>query len=177
LREPAQVPKPFAQPDSRARNARICSPGRKGRLVAPAGVRPDFVRLDNGENYPGLSPLFGINYIQVGYLEIFHERPKDNLALCPPLLATHTWGEFDLGLISARAHLRPKRRMGKSTLLERDLIPAAQQIGLHNPVFVSGPRPKRQLRRSWRTKFGRGSQCGPYLKRLKGRRVSRPRRP
>jgi hypothetical protein len=43
-------------------------------------------------------------------------------------------GEFDLGLISARA-LFANRRMGKSTFLERDLIPAAKKAGYITPYL------------------------------------------
>jgi hypothetical protein len=51
-----------------------------------------------------------------------------------PLLAKQYLGEFDLGLISARA-LFAKRRMEKSTFLERDLIPAAKQAGYITPYL------------------------------------------
>ena len=54
------------------------------------------------------------------------DTPKDIWHFARPLLAKQYLGEFDLGLISARA-LFAKRRMGKSTFLERDLIPAAKQ--------------------------------------------------
>jgi hypothetical protein len=49
------------------------------------------------------------------------DSPKDIWHFARPLLAKQYLGEFDLGLISARA-LFAKRRMGKSTFLERDLI-------------------------------------------------------
>src|ERR1700722_3165822 len=56
------------------------------------------------------------------------DSPKDIWHFARPFLAKQYLGEFDLGLISARA-LFAKRRMGKSTFLERDLIPAAKQAG------------------------------------------------
>jgi hypothetical protein len=71
----------------------------------------------NGGNYPQLSG-FGI---------IIPSAAR-------PLLAKQYLGEFDLGLISARA-LFAKRRMGKSTFLERDLIPAAKQAGYITPYL------------------------------------------
>jgi hypothetical protein len=60
--------------------------------------------------------------------------PKDIWHFARPLLAKQYLGEFDLGLISARA-LFAKRRMGKSTFLERDLIPAAEQAGYMTPYL------------------------------------------
>ncbi len=60
--------------------------------------------------------------------------PKDIWHFARPLLAKQYLGEFDLGLISARA-LFAKRRMGKSTFLERDLIPAAKQAGYLTPYL------------------------------------------
>jgi hypothetical protein len=62
------------------------------------------------------------------------ESPKDIWHFARPLLAKQYLAEFDLGLISARA-LFAKRRMGKSTFLERDLIPAAQQAGYLTPYL------------------------------------------
>jgi hypothetical protein len=62
------------------------------------------------------------------------DSPKDIWHFARPLLAKQYLGEFDLGLISARA-LFAKRRMGKSTFLERDLIPAAKQAGYMTPYL------------------------------------------
>jgi hypothetical protein len=62
------------------------------------------------------------------------DTPKDIWHFGRPLLAKQYLGEFDLGLISARA-LFAKRRMGKSTFLERDLIPAAKQAGYMTPYL------------------------------------------
>lgn len=56
------------------------------------------------------------------------EGPKDIWHFARPLLARQYLSELDLGLISARA-LFAKRRMGKSTFLERDLLPAATDAG------------------------------------------------
>jgi hypothetical protein len=60
--------------------------------------------------------------------------PKDIWHFARPILAKQYLGEFDVGLISARA-LFAKRRMGKSTFLERDLIPAARQAGYLTPYL------------------------------------------
>ncbi|SRR6266403_975190 len=62
------------------------------------------------------------------------DSPKDIWHFARPLLAKQYLGEFDLGLISARA-LFAKRRMGKSTFLERDLIPAAKHAGYITPYL------------------------------------------
>jgi hypothetical protein len=62
------------------------------------------------------------------------DSPKDIWHFARPLLAKQYLAEFDLGLISARA-LFAKRRMGKSTFLERDLIPAAKQAGYMTPYL------------------------------------------
>jgi hypothetical protein len=62
------------------------------------------------------------------------DSPKDIWHFARPLLAKQYLGEFDLGLISARA-LFAKRRMGKSTFLERDLIPAAKRAGYVTPYL------------------------------------------
>src|SRR5260370_42135590 len=62
------------------------------------------------------------------------DTPKDIWHFARPLLAKQYLGEFDLGLISARA-LFAKRRMGKSTFLERDLIPAAKRTGYMTPYL------------------------------------------
>jgi hypothetical protein len=62
------------------------------------------------------------------------DTPKDIWHFARPLLAKKYLREFDLGLISARA-LFAKRRMGKSTFLERDLIPAARQAGYLTPYL------------------------------------------
>jgi hypothetical protein len=51
------------------------------------------------------------------------DGPKDIWHFAHPLLAKQYLGKFDLGLISARA-LFAKRRMGKSTFLDQDLISA-----------------------------------------------------
>jgi len=62
------------------------------------------------------------------------DSPKDIWHFARPLLAKQYLAEFDLGLISARA-LFAKRRMGKSTFLERDLIPAAKHAGYMTPYL------------------------------------------
>lgn len=56
------------------------------------------------------------------------DSPKDIWHFARPILAKQYLREFDVGLISARA-LFAKRRMGKSTFLERDLLPAARHAG------------------------------------------------
>ncbi len=62
------------------------------------------------------------------------DGPKDIWHFARPLLARQYLAEFDLGLVGARA-LFAKRRMGKSTFLERDLIPAAIQAGYLTPYL------------------------------------------
>lgn len=76
-------------------------------------------------------------------MELYHRQifgdiplpgPKDIWHFARPVLAKQYLGELDLGLISARA-LFAKRRMGKSTFLERDLIPAAKHAGYLTPYL------------------------------------------
>ena len=62
------------------------------------------------------------------------DGPKDIWHFARPALAKQYLGEFDVGLISARA-LFAKRRMGKSTFLEGDLIPAAKRAGYLTPYL------------------------------------------
>jgi hypothetical protein len=62
------------------------------------------------------------------------DSSKDIWHFARPVLAKQYLGEFDLGLISARA-LFANRRMGKSTFLERDLIPAAKKAGYITPYL------------------------------------------
>src|SRR5258707_12198158 len=84
-------------------------------------------------HYPRLSG-FGIIIPSTDISRYFMDSPKDIWHFARPLLAKQYLGEFDLGLISARA-LFAKRRMGKSTFLERDLIPAAKQAGYMTPYL------------------------------------------
>src|SRR5882757_4244306 len=84
-------------------------------------------------HYPQLSGS-GIIIPRTDISRYFMASPKDIWHFARPLLAKQYLGEFDLGLISARA-LFAKRRMGKSTFLERDLIPAAKQAGYMTPYL------------------------------------------
>src|SRR5258708_2187942 len=84
-------------------------------------------------HYPRLSG-FGIIIPSTDISRYFMDSPKDIWHFARPLLAKQYLGEFDLGLISARA-LFAKRRMGKSTFLERDLIPAAKRTGFMTPYL------------------------------------------
>src|SRR5258707_11289901 len=84
-------------------------------------------------HYPRLSG-FGIIIPRTDIYGYFMDSPKDIWHFARPLLAKRYLGEFDLGLITARA-LFAKRRMGKSTFLERDLIPAAKQAAYMPPYL------------------------------------------
>ena len=91
------------------------------------------------------------------------DSPKDIWHFARPLLAKQYLGEFDLGLISARA-LFAKRRMGKSTFLERDLIPAAKQAGYITPRPPAGDWLSRAPSALPRSKFRhRGSSPTTYV--------------
>jgi hypothetical protein len=82
---------------------------------------------------------------------------KDIWHFARPLLAKQYLGEFDLGLISARA-LFAKRRMGKSTFLEQDLIRAAKQAGYMTPYLNLWTATTRRPRRSMCRACGRDAQ-------------------
>jgi len=89
-------------------------------------------------------------------------------------------GEIRLGTHQAPRALFANRRMGKSHPSRRDLMSLGPAGGLHNAVFESLDRDPNTAQALFaHHKFGRGAQRVVHdtqLKRLKGMRVSRPRR-